>query len=253
LHAYIARKTIAHRDTIRKNTSNESGAHGLGRLPGWKETKTLVVEDAEDDNDRSYSDPRSSRSSSLGGPRDTRQSHQHNQMKQCGAPTASMVTETQAERESANPDLRTSKRAHLSDPDVDQSFKRRKHGGEIIMNLEMKRGTNEEGQEAQSVGVLVPEEEGVATTRGLFTTIEEQVEELLAADETIARVEVKPFSEALTKDLVTDFIMTPKTSVKDRTWERLIKGLLDDKTRDSDSAEMNLRATVYVRKAIVGS
>jgi hypothetical protein len=164
-----------------------------------------------------------------------------------------MVTETQAERESANPAPRTSKRAHLPDPDVDQSFKRRKHGGEIIMNLEMKRGTNEEGQEAQSVGVLVPEEEGVTTTRGLFTTIEEQVGELLAADETIARVEVKPLSEALTKDLVTDFIMTPKASVKDRTWERLIKGLQDDKTRNSDSAEMNLRATVYVRTAIVGS
>jgi hypothetical protein len=163
-----------------------------------------------------------------------------------------MVAETQAERESANAAPNNLKRAQPPGTEVGQSFKRRKDARQIIVNLEMKRGTNEEGEEAQSVGVLIPEEEGVTTTRGLFTTIEEQVEELLAADETIDRVEVKRLSESLTKDLVTDFIMTPNASVKARTWERLIKGLQDDKTGKSDSAEMKLRATVHVRKAIVG-
>jgi hypothetical protein len=120
---------------------------------------------------------------------------------------------------------------------------------EIIMILDMKRGMNEE---AQSVGVLILEE-GVTTTHGLFTAIQEQVGELLDADETIARVEVKGLSESLTKDLVTDFIMTPKASVKDRTWDLLIKGLQDDKTRSCGSRKLKLRATVFVRKAAVRS
>lgn len=219
---------------MRKNTSHESSAHGFDRLPGWKDTKTLVVEDvsspledAEDDDDRTYSDPRSSRSSSLRGPRDTWQS--------------------------ANAVLHTLKRTQPPDTEDGQSSKRRKDARQIIVNLEMKRNTNEEGEEAQSVGVLIPEEEGVTTTHGLFTAIKDQVEELLAADETIDRVVVKRLSESLTKDLVTDFILTLKASVKARTWERLIKGLQDDKTGNPESAEMKLRATVYVRKAIVGS
>jgi hypothetical protein len=121
---------------------------------------------------------------------------------------------------------------------------------DMIMILEMRRGPDEEPESFYALGL-----EGVTATCGLFMSIQHQAEELLDRDETITRIDVKLISDSPDKELMTDFIMTPKASLKNRTWELLLEELQDhcDRTGNADSVKMKMRATLLVKKAIVGS
>lgn len=81
-------------------------------------------------------------------------------------------------------------------------------------------------------------------------SIQNQAEKLLDADEAIVRIDMKLLSEPPNKELMTEFMMTPKASVINSSWEFMLDKLQEycDKTLNSDSAKMKMRAIVSVRK-----
>lgn len=95
--------------------------------------------------------------------------------------------------------------------------------------------------------------EGVTTTYGLFTAVQDCVVELMETDEVVVRVDVKRLSASpTTEDLMVGFIMAPKASQSgtSQSWEVWLKKLRNRAVETRVSVKMELEAIILIGRAV---
>jgi hypothetical protein len=127
-------------------------------------------------------------------------------------------------------------------PTIDQSLSEESAWltDKIVMILSLKRGR---GAEAQVVSAISLDD--VTTSRHLFRTLQDQLEELLDHDagERIVRVDVQQLTGPTDAQRMTSFIMIPTTIEKDRSWNLVLRRW----QQHCGGADLELEATVLTR------